>query len=518
MNMNMNMNPLSSSLSLSSSYSSLPSLSHHRMIQNEDEAVAAAAVGSIENGDSAEEEKRSIIVNEDAATNGTRASLCSSQDVVAFDTKSLPISTTTTVATTSTESSYSLSSSSSFGSDVDGDMDVNDNSDNNINVDVEVGNRLLSFRKVLGVDDEDDNMDDDKKRSSSFPKIVGHRGCLYEELENTRPGFMKCYDMGCTAVELDVFKIKNGSHNGTELIVFHGGGSDQNPGDLQDYCNVTGSILDCDYQTIISQKNPLTFNTQHQEFPCPIHKIRKGQIPTLQEVLLDVKHYNNNHANHKNNTTTHKMQIKIELKGPDVTQDVLTLVDALEMVDVCSYSSFDLAKLRVVRELKPQRNPRKPNEYLYRTGALFNNVDRQTGQILDDYKYGSHQGGGDTRITIIDRAFEYKVSEIHLKYDTCSRTLVQQIHAAGLSSMAWFRGPMGMHDDLTNKYYTDNHDTDTDTDGSSRTRTRSNFKEEDSTLYETLIKTGVEQLCVNKPHLLIQLRNKYNSNNNNNNN
>lgn len=344
---------------------------------------------------------------------------------------------------------------------------------------------------------------------------------MYEELENTRQGFRKCHEIGCTAVELDVFKIKNSETNSTELIVFHGGGSDANPGDLQEYCNVKGSILDCDYQTIISKKDPLQFNTQHHEFPCPIEKIQNGQIPTLKEVLLDVKHYNHATAHKNNNNATHKMQIKIELKGPDVTQDVLTLVDALEMVDVCSYSSFDLSKLQLVRQLKPQRNPRKPNEYLYPTGALFNNVCPDTGQILDDYQYGSSQGGdehGTKMITIIDRAREYNVSEVHLKYDTCSRTLVKQIHAAGFSSMAWFRGPMGMHDDLTNKYDNDNHDTtdngssDSGTGSASASSTRHDFKEEHSTLYETLIKTGVQQLCVNKPNLLLQLRNKYNSN------
>jgi glycerophosphoryl diester phosphodiesterase len=62
-------------------------------------------------------------------------------------------------------------------------------------------------------------------------------------LENTREGFQKCAAMGADAVELDVFLLKCGT-----LIVFHGGGNDQNPGQLIDYCGVDGSILDLTYQ------------------------------------------------------------------------------------------------------------------------------------------------------------------------------------------------------------------------------------------------------------------------------
>lgn len=65
-------------------------------------------------------------------------------------------------------------------------------------------------------------------------------------MENTREGFRTCAAMGCDAVELDVFLLKCGS-----LIVFHGGGADENPGDLLDYCGREGSILDLTYGTYI---------------------------------------------------------------------------------------------------------------------------------------------------------------------------------------------------------------------------------------------------------------------------
>jgi glycerophosphoryl diester phosphodiesterase len=74
------------------------------------------------------------------------------------------------------------------------------------------------------------------------PWIVGHRGSLYQELDNTREGFQQCARMGCDAVELDVFLLKCET-----LIVFRGGGTDERPGLLEEYCGVHGSILDYTY-------------------------------------------------------------------------------------------------------------------------------------------------------------------------------------------------------------------------------------------------------------------------------
>jgi len=69
-------------------------------------------------------------------------------------------------------------------------------------------------------------------------KVVGHRGVLYDEPENSVEGFLASARIGCDAVELDVFLLKCNT-----LIVFHGDGSDQSPGWLDDYCNVHGNIL-----------------------------------------------------------------------------------------------------------------------------------------------------------------------------------------------------------------------------------------------------------------------------------
>ena len=111
------------------------------------------------------------------------------------------------------------------------------------------------------------------------PHIIGHRGSLYRELENTLQSFKTSHEIGCDAVELDVFLLKCG-----ELVVFHGGGTDQNPGCLRDYMNLDASILDY----TAADARSLAFNPHYEEFGCGPeriqHKHDKGlaYIPTLR--------------------------------------------------------------------------------------------------------------------------------------------------------------------------------------------------------------------------------------------
>lgn len=315
-----------------------------------------------------------------------------------------------------------------------------------------------------------------------FPKVCGHRGCLYEELENTSEGFSRCHDIGCDSVELDVFRVKrisDSKNDDTTLVVFHGDGTDENPGDLLDYCGVDGSILDFSYEDEISKK--LFFNPEYAEFPCPIEKIRKGKIPTLEEILVNARRKNNSKLNNYK-----QMEIKIELKGPDVVEDVLALVDSLGVASMCSYSSFDLQKLKQARDLKPDRDP-LTGEYLYKTSALFNNIDAN-GMVLDDDYSPIQSVPNWSECNIIDRALFVGASAIHLKYDTCNKPLIDRIHSSGLGSMAWFRGPMGMAEDCFSKYR--------------------DVGNEDFAMYEAVLQTGVRELCVNKPDVLIALREK----------
>jgi hypothetical protein len=86
----------------------------------------------------------------------------------------------------------------------------------------------------------------------------------------------------------------------------------------------------------------------------------------------------------------------------------------------------------------------------------------------------------------LEQAKRVGASEIHLKYDTCTSSIVSQIHNAGFGSMCWFRGPIGMTEDCLEKYW--------------------DVGNEDETMYEAMWKTGVQQLCLNKPDVMIALR------------
>lgn len=48
------------------------------------------------------------------------------------------------------------------------------------------------------------------------PLIIGHRGAMGHELENTIPSINKALDLGVDMIEIDVFKIASG-----EIVVFH---------------------------------------------------------------------------------------------------------------------------------------------------------------------------------------------------------------------------------------------------------------------------------------------------------
>jgi len=243
----------------------------------------------------------------------------------------------------------------------------------------------------------------------------------------------------CHAIELDVFELPLDK----TLVVFHGSGGDQTPGGLHNYMvdPKTTSIMDLTF----AETQQLQFNTDFAELAAPADKVRQGQIPTLEQVLLDMKAIG--------------MFVKIELKGPGTAKPVVELVDRLEMAHQVSFASFHHEEIAMVRQLRPQIDTEDGN-YVYKTGALFD-------EVPEDF---------------VERAMAVGASEIHLRYDTCSSDRVAAIHAAGLGSMAWFRGPIGMLKDATNNYW--------------------DVGNEDESCLETLIQTGVQQICTNRPNVL----------------
>jgi glycerophosphoryl diester phosphodiesterase len=65
------------------------------------------------------------------------------------------------------------------------------------------------------------------------PLVIGHRGAMGHETENTLPSIQKAMDLDVDIIEIDVFKIKSG-----EIVVFHDDKLDRltnAPGNIEDY-------------------------------------------------------------------------------------------------------------------------------------------------------------------------------------------------------------------------------------------------------------------------------------------
>jgi glycerophosphoryl diester phosphodiesterase len=297
----------------------------------------------------------------------------------------------------------------------------------------EEGAKLAS---ILGVEDEV-NRPNSKSALVSRPKMYGHRGSLFEEPENTIPSFQRALDHGVQGFELDVFLLKCGN-----VAVFHGDGGDKLPGGLEGYCGVEGSI------TNVTAEEAKELEFRGDAHFCPEEKLSGSSIPLLEEVLQYVK------ENYP------QAEIKIELKGPRTELPVVELVEEMDMVDRCTFSSFYHDRIHNVRKLRPQRDDN--GSHVYRTGALF-------ADVPDNF---------------IERAKEVDATEVHLRYDTCSKERVAAIHEAGFDSMSWFRGVPAMKKDI--ERFQDLHD-------------------EDERMYEIVLHSGVKAICVNHPGRLVNL-------------
>lgn len=234
---------------------------------------------------------------------------------------------------------------------------------------------------------------------------------------------------------------------GGELIVFHGSGNDKNPGLVDAFClnQPKGrTIMDL---TSAAEVAALTFNPACDEFFCPPEKVQNASIPTLRDVLQLIQNNNS------------KMVVKIEMKGEGTVEPSLELVQAMGMESQCHFSSLYHDRVALVRQLHPERNA--DGTHVYRTGALFN-----------------HPAPAD----FLERSVALDADEVHLSYAACTPDRIAAIHAAGMGSMAWFPSPMGMeqYDDVGN---------------------------EDEVMYRTVMETGVEQLCCNRPDLLASILN-----------
>lgn len=113
--------------------------------------------------------------------------------------------------------------------------------------------------------------------------VIGHRGAMGYETENTLASVQKAMDLGADMIEIDVFKIKSG-----EIVVFHDETLDRisnAPGKIEEY--------------YISQLNQVILDGNHR-------------IPMLQDVLKLIDN---------------KVPLNIELKGANTADRVNFITD-----------------------------------------------------------------------------------------------------------------------------------------------------------------------------------------------
>lgn len=144
------------------------------------------------------------------------------------------------------------------------------------------------------------------------PLVIGHRGAMGHEVENTLASVQKALDLGVDMMEIDVFKINSG-----EIVVFHDDTVDR-------LTNGGGRIEDYD----IVDLRKLTLDGNHK-------------IPLLQDVLKLIDH---------------KTRLNIELKGANTADRTNFIVNYYIKekgwaLDDFVISSFRWDELRAFRKL-----------------------------------------------------------------------------------------------------------------------------------------------------------------------
>jgi len=151
-------------------------------------------------------------------------------------------------------------------------------------------------------------------QSESKPLIIGHRGAMGYETENTLASIEKALELGVDMIEIDVFQIQSG-----EIVVFH----DEL---VERLTNGAGRIEEYNYFDM----KRLLLDGGHR-------------IPMIQDVLKLVDH---------------RVPMNIELKGRGTAANVHKIASFYSEKrgwhpDQFLVSSFDWDELRAYRELNP---------------------------------------------------------------------------------------------------------------------------------------------------------------------
>jgi len=147
------------------------------------------------------------------------------------------------------------------------------------------------------------------------PLVIGHRGAMGHETENTVASVEKALELGVDMIEIDVFQIQSG-----EIVVFH----DER---LERLSNAGGNIE----EYTIFELNQVILDGNHK-------------IPMLQDILK---------------TIAHKVPLNIELKGTGTTDRVNFIINyyvnerGWKMEDFV-ISSFHWDELREMRKINSE--------------------------------------------------------------------------------------------------------------------------------------------------------------------
>lgn len=147
------------------------------------------------------------------------------------------------------------------------------------------------------------------------PLIIGHRGAMGHETENTIASIQKAMDLEVDMIEIDVFKIASG-----EIVVFH-------DDTVERLTNGTGNIEDY----TLAELKKLVVKGNHK-------------IPLLTEIL---------------DVLDRKVPLNIELKGAGTANDVHVIIQKYctekgWRLDDFIISSFNWEELKIMRKLNAE--------------------------------------------------------------------------------------------------------------------------------------------------------------------
>lgn len=255
-------------------------------------------------------------------------------------------------------------------------------------------------------------------RVLTHPVVMGHRGVLYQQPENSLEGFDLAGKLGIGAIELDVFLTTD-----DVLVVVHGDKGQRQDPETGVSMWVDGFLGNMTHVELLPSAGPnpyvgdlsaaqvaqLRFKEDSHELVCPVTATAASKgIPTLSAVLASCK--------------ASGLLVTVELKGPNTAGPAFRMVQSLDMLPSVTFSSFYHSRILEVKKLCPTA----------RTAALF-------PPLLPP--------------NFVSLAQAALADEVDMHYSDCTGPRVAETHAAGLRAMAWCSGPRNMPSQENDLFY-----------------------------------------------------------------